>query len=77
MTTLSEPLIHARHASYHGSGLARLAVLTPGPRSPARGATRSGAGGYSGVFADPDGHPWEVAHNPYWQLGENGAVKLS
>jgi len=29
------------------------------------------------VFADPDGHPWEVAHNPYWQLGENGAVKLS
>src|SRR5919107_659294 len=23
-------------------------------------------GGYSGVFIDPDGHPWEVAHNPHW-----------
>jgi predicted lactoylglutathione lyase len=23
-------------------------------------------GGYSGVFADPDGHPWEFAHNPHW-----------
>jgi len=34
-------------------------------------------GGYSGVFVDPDGHPWEVAHNPYWQLGEDGAVRLS
>src|ERR1700687_5878943 len=25
-------------------------------------------GGYSGVFVDPDGHPWEVAHNPHWTL---------
>jgi hypothetical protein len=25
-------------------------------------------GGYSGVFIDPDGHPWEVAHNPGWEL---------
>lgn len=33
-------------------------------------------GGYSGVFADPDGHPWEVAHNPHWQLDGNGAVRL-
>lgn len=33
-------------------------------------------GGYSGVFADPDGHPWEVAHNPYWTLREDGAVEL-
>jgi uncharacterized glyoxalase superfamily protein PhnB len=24
-------------------------------------------GGYSGVFIDPDGHPWEVAHNPGWR----------
>jgi len=34
-------------------------------------------GGYSGVFIDPDGHPWEVAHNPHWQLGEDGSVSLS
>jgi catechol 2,3-dioxygenase-like lactoylglutathione lyase family enzyme len=33
-------------------------------------------GGYSGYFADPDGHPWEVAYNPYWELGEDGQVKL-
>ena len=34
-------------------------------------------GGYSGVFLDPDGHPWEVAHNPHWTLGEDGSVGLN
>ena len=34
-------------------------------------------GGYSGVFIDPDGHPWEVAHNPHWTLGEDGSVALN
>ena len=33
-------------------------------------------GGYNGVFIDPDGHPWEVAHNPFWTLAENGDVVL-
>jgi catechol 2,3-dioxygenase-like lactoylglutathione lyase family enzyme len=33
-------------------------------------------GGYSGVFADPDGHPWEVAHNPRWTLEPDGSVRL-
>lgn len=33
-------------------------------------------GGYSGVFLDPEGHPWEVAHNPRWQLTEDGGVRL-
>jgi hypothetical protein len=33
-------------------------------------------GGYSGAFVDPDGHPWEVAHNPRWTLDEDGAVTL-
>ncbi len=48
----------------------------------AAGATiaRAGAptfwGGYSGVFVDPDGHPWEVAHNPHWTLAEDGSVRL-
>lgn len=27
--------------------------------------------------ACPDGHPWEVAHNPHWQLGEDGSVALN
>ena len=34
-------------------------------------------GGYTGVFADPDGHPWEVAHNPHWTLAPDGAISLS
>ncbi len=33
-------------------------------------------GGYSGVFVDPDGHPWEVAHNPGWPLADDGSVLL-
>jgi uncharacterized protein len=33
-------------------------------------------GGYGAVFLDPDGHPWEVAHNPHWTLGEDGSVTL-
>jgi catechol 2,3-dioxygenase-like lactoylglutathione lyase family enzyme len=33
-------------------------------------------GGYSGVFIDPEGHPWEVAHNPGWELAEDGSVIL-
>jgi uncharacterized protein len=49
----------------------------------AAGATigREGAetfwGGYSGLFLDPDGHPWEVAHNPHWTLAEDGGVRLN
>lgn len=43
--------------------------------------TRPGAetfwGGYSGVFLDLDGQPWEVAHNPGWALGADGSVSLS
>ena len=33
-------------------------------------------GGYTGVFVDPDGHPWEVAHNPRWTVGDDGSVTL-
>jgi uncharacterized protein len=48
----------------------------------AAGATiaREGAetfwGGYSGAFIDPDGHPWEVAHNPGWAIGDDGSITL-
>ena len=31
-------------------------------------------GGYSAVFIDPDGHPWEIAHNPGWTLHPDGTV---
>ncbi len=33
-------------------------------------------GGYSGIFIDPDGHPWEVAHNPHWKILEDGSVQI-
>ncbi len=33
-------------------------------------------GGYSAMFTDPDGHRWEVAHNPHWQLDDAGGVHL-
>jgi len=33
-------------------------------------------GGYSAAFLDPDGHPWEVAHNPHWTVHANGDVEL-
>ena len=33
-------------------------------------------GGYSGYFADPDGHMWEVAWNPFLEINEDGAVIL-
>jgi len=33
-------------------------------------------GGYSGLFCDPDGHPWEVAHNPRWTIEDDGAVTI-
>lgn len=33
-------------------------------------------GGYSGYFADPDGHLWEIAYNPYFKLGSDGRVEL-
>ena len=56
------------------------AVIT---EAEAAGATipRHGAatfwGGYSGVFVDPDGHPWEVAHNPHWAIRDDGSVDLN
>jgi catechol 2,3-dioxygenase-like lactoylglutathione lyase family enzyme len=34
-------------------------------------------GGYSGYFADPDGHVWEVAFNPFWTIDADGRVNLS
>ncbi|WP_043502805.1 VOC family protein [Georgenia sp. SUBG003] len=40
-----------------------------------RGAA-TGWGGYSGIFTDPDGNAWEVAHNPFWTVTGDGATLL-
>jgi len=48
----------------------------------AAGATiaRPGAetfwGGYAGIFVDPEGHAWEIAHNPHWTIADDGSVSL-
>ncbi len=34
-------------------------------------------GGYSGLFVDPDGHPWEIAWNPGWTIRDDGSVSLT
>jgi catechol 2,3-dioxygenase-like lactoylglutathione lyase family enzyme len=55
------------------------AVLEEARRAGATIARESAAtpwGGYSGVFVDPDGHPWEVAHNPFWTVHDDGSVSL-
>jgi uncharacterized protein len=33
-------------------------------------------GGYNAVVLDPDGHPWEIAHNPHWTITEDGGVRM-
>ncbi len=33
-------------------------------------------GGYSGLFIDPDRHPWEVAHNPRWRVEPDGSTMM-
>jgi uncharacterized protein len=50
-------------------------AASAGAAIPRRGATTFW-GGYSGIFVDPDGHPWEVAHNPHWTLRDDGSISL-
>jgi predicted lactoylglutathione lyase len=52
-----------------GDAVAAGAVVT-------RPAEKTFWGGYSGIFTDPDGHAWEVAHNPHWTLRDDGSVEL-
>lgn len=39
-------------------------------------ATLAEWGGTSGYFADPDGHPWEIAHNPGFPIDPEGRVRI-
>lgn len=41
-----------------------------------RPAAETFYGGYAGVFTDPDGHAWEIAHNPGFPLAEDGSVAV-
>jgi uncharacterized protein len=39
-------------------------------------ATETDWGGTSGCFADPDGHPWEIAHNPFFPIDDDGRLRI-
>jgi predicted lactoylglutathione lyase len=41
-----------------------------------RPAGKTDWGGYSGAFADPDGYVWEVAHNPFWTIADDGTMTI-
>jgi len=41
-----------------------------------KAASETFYGGYAGYFADPDGHMWEIAHNPGFTLGVDGSLML-
>ena len=41
-----------------------------------KAAERMDWGGFSGYFADPDGHPWEVAFNPFFPIGPDGSITI-
>jgi len=52
-------------------------VITSAERAGAtvtRHASRTSYGGYAAFFTDPDGHAWEVAHNPAFPLAEDGSI---
>jgi uncharacterized protein len=66
-------------AMNYGSGAEVDAMMAAAEAAGARilkPAERVFWGGYSGYFADPDGHAWEVAHNPFWPMQENGRIDL-
>ncbi len=65
MNCASEAEVDAMMASAEAAG---ASILKP--------AEKTFWGGYGGYFADPDGHAWEVAHNPFWSLEKDGRVKL-
>ena len=68
------------HAAYNTSSPDEVDTVLAQAEAAGARIGRAGAptfwGGYSGVFVDPDGHPWEVAHNPGWLLGPDGSVHL-
>lgn len=66
--------------SYNGRSPAEVDAVIAEARAAGATITREPGetfwGGYAGVFVDPDGHPWEVAHNANWKLAEDGSVTL-
>ncbi len=53
-----------------------LAIAQQAGATVTRAPEPTSYGGYAGYFADPDGHLWEVAHNPGFALSDDGALTL-
>lgn len=53
-----------------------LAQAQAAGASMVKAATRAEWGGYSGYFADPDGHVWEIAVNPAWTINDDGTMTI-
>ncbi|MEV0459290.1 VOC family protein [Catellatospora methionotrophica] len=53
-----------------------MAVAAGAGATATKAAQETFYGGYAGFFADPDGHVWEVAHNPGFTLAEDGSLIL-
>jgi uncharacterized glyoxalase superfamily protein PhnB len=66
--------------AYNARSPAEVDTVMAEARTAGGGITREPGetfwGGYSGVFVDPDGYPWEIAHNPNWTIAEDGSVIL-
>lgn len=56
---------------------AALAAAVAAGGAISKPAERAEWGGYSGYFTDPDGHPWEVAHNPFFPIDDDGRVRIA
>ncbi|WP_328719904.1 VOC family protein [Streptomyces sp. NBC_00247] len=55
---------------------ALMAVAERAGATVTRPAATTFYGGYAGVFTDPDGHAWEIAHNPGFPLAADGSLTL-
>lgn len=67
--------------AYNARSPAEVDAVLAEARAAGAEVPREGAetfwGGYSGMFIDPEGHPWEVAHNPGWTIHDDGSVTLA
>lgn len=55
---------------------AAFGVALKGGAKPLKAPQKVFWGGYSGYYADPDGHVWELAMNPFWPLNDDGSLTL-
>jgi catechol 2,3-dioxygenase-like lactoylglutathione lyase family enzyme len=80
-------IAHDDGSSFGGMALAQNVRSTEEVDATIRRAVDAGAtishppettfyGGYAGYFRDPDGHAWEIAHNPGFALNDDGTLVL-